>query len=444
MTMSEELITDIYNAFDPFRPLEPGDPFYVACHDVRGNDDVFRELGKKIVRSNQPTHQLYTGHRGVGKSTELKRLKAELERQGCTVVYFVADEDVDEEDTQYTDILLACTRHILEGLQDKANVSPLVNWLRSRWQALREVALTEFEFDDLQLNAQISQFAQLTATLRQVPSTRQKIREQVDIHSISLIDALNEFITEAKSRIGSPKLVVIADNLDRIVPIRREDGRSNHDEIFLDRSGQLRKLKCHVVYTVPISMVYSNRAAALRDSYGDCQVLPMMMVQQPTGAVHEPGLAKVKELIGRRVQTYAPALALESDIFDSRETLEHLCLSSGGHMREVMQLMQTAIDWTDALPIDHAAVRRAVTRARSNYRNTVDEDDWLKLAEVAYSKRVPNDAEYRTLLFNRCVLEYRHVDEGGDVKRWHDVHPLIKKIDEYKEALDSLKVKATP
>ena len=49
MTMSEELITDIYNAFDPFRPLEPGDPLYVSCHDVRGNDDVFRELGKKIV-----------------------------------------------------------------------------------------------------------------------------------------------------------------------------------------------------------------------------------------------------------------------------------------------------------------------------------------------------------------------------------------------------------
>ena len=33
-------------------------------------------------------------------------------------MYFAADrEDVDAEDTQYTDILLACTRHLLVGLQ---------------------------------------------------------------------------------------------------------------------------------------------------------------------------------------------------------------------------------------------------------------------------------------------------------------------------------------
>lgn len=36
--MSEELITNIYNAFDPFQPLEPDDPVYVDCHQVRGMD----------------------------------------------------------------------------------------------------------------------------------------------------------------------------------------------------------------------------------------------------------------------------------------------------------------------------------------------------------------------------------------------------------------------
>jgi hypothetical protein len=47
----------------------------------------------------------------------------------------------------------------------------------------------------------------LTATLRQVPSTRQKIREQVDIHSISLIEALNEFIAEAQRNLAAQELV---------------------------------------------------------------------------------------------------------------------------------------------------------------------------------------------------------------------------------------------
>jgi AAA ATPase domain len=437
VVQSFNLIADIYNAFDPFRPLEPGDPFYVVCNTMRGNDNVLWELGRKIERSNQATCQLYTGHRGVGKSTELKRLKADLESKGCRVVYFAVDDDIDETDAQYTDILLACTRHVLEELRDQANPSLLTQWLESRWQSLKDLALTEIKFGDMQLETQISQFAKLTATLRQVPSTRQTIREQVDIHSVSLLDALNEFIVEAKRKLGS-KLVVIVDNLDRILPMPRSEGRSNHDEIFLDHSGQLRRLDCHVIYTVPISLVYSNRAAALRDSYGDYQVVPMLMVKRRDGQDFPVGLEKVKELISQRVNQFASDLNLDTEIFDQAETVTRLCRMSGGHMREVMQLMQTACDWTDSLPIPVSAVQRAITRARDNYRNTVDEIDWQKLAEVSVRKLVPNDGDYRKLLFNRCVLEYREIDQNGDMICWHDVHPLIENIPEFQQAKNKL------
>lgn len=438
--MSEELITNIYNAFDPFQPLEPDDPVYVDCHQVRGDENIFRELGKKIIRSKQPTCQLYTGHRGVGKSTELKRLKKHLEEKGFFVVYFAADqEDIDSEDAQYTDILLACTRHILEELKNLASPKPLQEWLKGRWKSLEDLALTEVSLKAVSLETTISQFAKLTATLKAVPSTRETIRKQVDIHSISLIDALNEFITEAKTKLKDSKLAVIADNLDRIVPVTRADGRSNHDEIFLDRCGQLRALQCHVIYTVPISLVYSNRATQVRDNYGDCQVLPMIMVRNTDNSVYEPGLKTLKELIGKRVGQFAPNASLDTEIFDTSETIERLCLASGGHVREVMQLMQTALDWTDDLPITNNAVQRAITKARNNYRNAVDAEDWQKLAEVSVSKSIPNDLDYRNLLFNRCLLEYRQVDETGEIKRWHDAHPLIKEIDEFREALDTIK-----
>ncbi len=433
--MNPKLLDDIYNAFDPFRPLLPGDPFYVDCHAVRGNDDILRELGKKIERSNKPTCQIYTGHRGVGKSTELLRLRADLESKGIKVVYFAADDDIDEEDAQYTDVLLSCTRHILEDLQNQANPSPLTNWLKSRWQSLKDLALTEIKFDDLKIEQQVSQFAKLTATLRQVPSTRQKIREQIDIHSISLIEALNEFIQEATQKLATKKLVVIVDNLDRIVPSPRGEGRTNHDEIFIDRSNQLRGLECHVIYTVPISLVYSNRASVLRDNYGDCQVLPMLMVHQRNGDVYADGIAKVKELIHQRIAQFAQNMTLEQDIFDASETVEQLCLMSGGHLRELMQLIQGSLDWTDTLPISASALRRAIARARNTYRDTVDEGDWEKLAAVFKSKRIANDDDYRNLLFKRCVLEYRYTDTEGEMIRWHDIHPLLRGVEELQRYL---------
>lgn len=434
--MSYDLLAQIYNAFDPKRPLEPDSPFYVECHEVRGQENIINEVGKNIVLSDQPTYQLYTGHRGVGKSTELRRLRRYLEEQQRRVVYFEATDDLDETDVQYTDILLSCTRHLLEMLKAEANPRPLVNWLRSRWQALKELALTEVEFENLQLEGQIAQFAKLTATLRQVPSTRQKIRDQVDVHSVSLINALNEFIVEAQRNLRAKELVIIADNLDRIGIVSRDDGKTNHDTIFIDHSSQMCRLDCNVVYTVPISLVYSNRASQLRDNYGNCHVLPMVMVRLRDGTVHPRGLAIMKQLVRQRIGELTDR-ALVPEVFESDMVLESLCLISGGHIRELMQLVQTALNWTDQLPIRRQAMLRAIAKGREDYRNTVDEEDWDKLAEVAQTKRIPNDDEYRVLLFNRCVLEYSMVNQTDDdfqTVRWHDVHPLIRRLEAFEQA----------
>ncbi|MEG4091819.1 hypothetical protein [Microcoleus sp. Pol12B4] len=37
---SEKLLTNLYNAFDPFYPLPAGDPQYVDCREVRGDGDI--------------------------------------------------------------------------------------------------------------------------------------------------------------------------------------------------------------------------------------------------------------------------------------------------------------------------------------------------------------------------------------------------------------------
>ena len=116
--------------------------------------------------------------------------------------------------------------------------------------------------------------------------------------------------------------------------------------------------------------------------------------------------------------------------------LDRLCLVTGGHLRAVMILMQESINLIDQLPITRKAVERAIAISRNTYNNTVDGKDWDKLAEIAKSKKVINDEQYRQLLLDRCVLEYREVDSQ---KIWHDVHPLIKEIDEFQEACQRLK-----
>ncbi|MDJ0798512.1 MAG: AAA family ATPase [Calothrix sp. MO_167.B12] len=436
-----KFLRQIYNSFDPFQPLPAGDPAYVDCREVRGDGDILVEVGREILYSERMTTQLYAGHRGAGKSTELLRLQKFLDDNGCFVVYFPADEqDIEPEDAEYTDILLACTRHLLEALKD-ANPAPLLNWLKSRWQDLQDLALAEVAFDKLSVNLQIAQFAKITANLRTEPTQRHKIRQLVNPHTVSLIEALNEFIKDGKKNLpeGYEQLVVIADNLDRIVPVTQEDGRNNHDQIFIDRSEQLKALDCHVIYTVPISMVYSNRATDLRDIYGaDAQVLPMIMVQTPENEPHQRGIDKIKEVLQKRINRVKPEMSIV-EMFEEQEGLQQLCLMSGGHVRNLLLLMKEAIKYSDTLPIRNRALQRSISEARNTYRNTVYANEWGALAKVYETKQIENQELYRNLLFQRCVLEYRYLNEKEEIQCWYDIHPLIKGVKEFQNAYAAMK-----
>ncbi|MDJ0676209.1 MAG: ATP-binding protein [Calothrix sp. MO_167.B42] len=435
-----KFLRQIYNSFDPFQPLPAGDPAYVDCKEVRGDGDILVEVGRDILYSERMTTQLYAGHRGAGKSTELLRLQEFLDNNGCFVVYFPADEqDIEPEDAQYTDILLACTRHLIEGLKN-ANPAPLLNWLKSRWQDLQDLALAEVAFDKLSLNLQIAQFAKITANLRTEPTQRHKIRQLVNPHTVSLIEALNEFIKDGKKNLpeGYEQLVVIADNLDRIVPVPQEDGRNNHDQIFIDRSEQLKALDCHVIYTVPISMVYSNRATDLRDIYGaDAQVLPMIMVQTPDNQPFQRGIDKITEVLQKRINRVKPEMSIV-DMFEAQEGLQQLCLMSGGHVRNLLLLMKEAIKYSDTLPIRNRALQRSISEARNTYRNTVYHNEWEALARVYQTKQIENQELYRNLLFQRCVLEYRYINAEDEIQCWYDIHPLIKGIKEFQNAYTAM------
>ena len=60
-----------------------------------------------VFSPDEPTCELFTGHIGCGKSTELLRLKAELEQEGFHVVYFESSQDLEIGDVDITDIMLA-------------------------------------------------------------------------------------------------------------------------------------------------------------------------------------------------------------------------------------------------------------------------------------------------------------------------------------------------
>ncbi|MEI6065031.1 MAG: ATP-binding protein, partial [Pseudanabaena sp. ELA748] len=241
-------------------------------------------------------------------------------------------------------------------------------------------------------------------------------------------------------------LVVIVDNLDRVVPIRRGDGRTNHEEIFIDRAEQLRGLGCHVIYTIPISIAYS-RANDLANLYDrEPSVLPITAISTPDGKPYAEGRQELQDLIAKRVHRHAPDAKIFPDVFESEAVLSRLCAMSGGHVRDLLRLVRTAFDYIDELPLTKEAVDLAITGTRDTYRRSVeDEKEWQVLAQVARDKSLSGEAViYRKLLFSRCILQYAFLganeDGEADLLIWYDVHPLIRGIQQFQSALKTLPV----
>jgi hypothetical protein len=218
----------------------------------------------------------------------------------------------------------------------------------------------------------------------------------------------------------------------------KEEGKaSNYDEIYLNRSELMRGLACHVIYTVPIAMVYSERATRLEDIYDKPDVLPMIMVRNPDSSINQTGLGKLREVIIKRIQDIDPGLikVLETQIFADSKIIDQLCLMSRGHVRNLMQLIQRAVDWTDTLPISAEAVQKSIEEARETYAITVLDAQWSALAKVWTGKQANNNEQHLRLLLNRCLLEYRYYDAQGKLHRWHNIHPLIEDLEQFQDAL---------
>jgi len=400
---------------------------------------VLVELGKTIRFSDEPTCQLYTGHRGGGKSTELLRLKQDLETKGCTVVYFSAeDQDINPEDVEYTDILIACTRHLLETVQE-ADPRPVLSWFQERKQVLEDLLLTEINLSNAGAEVGIGDLGKISTSFKTQPTQRAKLRKALNPYTEKLIDALNQFIDDAKQKLPKDKqrLVLIADGLEKVTLITNEGGRTNHEEIFIDRAEQLKGLACDVIYTVPISLALSSRGTDLMEIYNcTLPVLPMIMTHDRRNDDYADGIKKLQQIIRMRVDAIeaAKGLALETEVFDSAETLKQLCLMSGGHVRNLVLLVQTAIKYNEEelLPINADALQQAIRQLRKTYRDTVDSGQWDLLAGVHSTKQIINDDEHRSLLFTRCLLEY------SEEESWHDVHPLLQDVSEFKTALGKM------
>ncbi len=426
MTLASNL-DEVYRVCDPDKPLSADDKRYVDLSKVRGTKVLATKIARRISRCDGSRfhQQLITGHRGCGKSTELLRLKKELEDKNFFVVYIDTEEVLDLVDLDYLDVMLSIAKQTEEALREQeifiseALLNDISDWFSEKIiESGQNTDITGSIKTETEAGAEIPFFAKLmakltaeikTASTRKV-TTRKKLKQE----QVVFTARLNNLLLDARHKVqaqGRTDLVLIVDGLEKMHYETLSDGLSTHNRLFVQHAEQLKAPQCHIIYTMPISLAYN---ANLGNDFDTPEIIPMVKMTPE-------GIASLHEVIGQRIDI---AATVEDASF-----IDELAHLSGGVMRDLIRLIRLATD-TDNEKISREDVDYASQTLIREYDRLLREDEVEQLEWVRENRRVTGDKVFERMLLLRLILEYHNGE------RWADLHPAITEIKWVKERLN--------
>ncbi len=160
----------------------------------------------------------------------------------------------------------------------------------------------------------------------------------------------------------------------------------------------------------------------------------MVPVQLSDGSECSEGVELLRQMVlARAFPTVQPSqrYALVGKVFDSGETLDRLCRVSGGHVRNLLQLLYSCLQKQDP-PLSRETLENVIVQRRHQLTLAIESDEWELLRQVSATKTVNGETKYQILLRSLWVFEYRY---GEDY--WFDVNPILADAKKFRETVNS-------
>jgi len=440
----EDLIRGFYNLIDPtkaisFSDTPPGDPgpdAYVADLHQDGFDVPRRALRNALDRMASADRYFFSGMRGAGKTTELRRLKADLEETGRWVVLYT---DLSEylplnAPVEIGDFLLVVVSALADEVERRfgenfKQIGPLARFVQFLQSEVKLEGLewsVETLLGRVGVKAKIKDNPSFKAQLQKV--TRGPI-DRIVAESRALVDGIVGFVRSsagsqpARTVTGLPlRVLLIVDSVERLQGIGDEAKKvfDSVENLFNAHRDKLRFTTLDVVYSVPPHI--SAMAAA-----GAGRVFTLSMVrvfERPRPGEHgrpsSEGIAKMISVIDKRSREWRSLIA-EPD-------MRELARMSGGDIRELFSLVRETLNLLDPdddthFPAPKAAIEQCI-KLRRNQFGTIPADHmtWLTRVVQTHDHGLQTAQDLGTLaqlLDGKLMLQYRNGEN------WYDVHPIL-------------------
>ena len=433
-------LKDAYNVCDVV-PLE-GEKiakYYIDLSEIRAS--IVRRVTTLLEFQEEASFStiLFTGHRGCGKSTELKRIQ-NLWEKDYHVIYLEVDEETDINDANYTDLYLIVIKQVEFTLRklglkfDQQLLNSFENWFKEITEENEESVEKSVSVESeasLEGGApfiaklMVKLLAQIKGSDKQKTTIRQTLEKDIS----RLKTDINRLLDDASGKLRKQNsaykgFLIIFDNLDRVPP-----SVANH--LFFDYATQLQELHCTIIYTVPISVLCSPKNP-LSLYKSNPNIVPMVNIYKLDRNsrnldYNQLGLEAMASLIEKRVDVDA--------VFNSRAELLELAKASGGHVRQLMQMMRSACQIAKTKEHDKILaedVIDAFKELQDQFTLFIPPDHYPLLAKVCINKDVSRDDIGQLMLFNTSVLEYI------ENKRWNYPNPVVIQDELFQQALDAI------
>lgn len=422
-------LREFFGAVDMHRPASP--KTYVALYDGAHGGDPVKDMATEVEWAFGESAQLFSGHRGTGKSTELRRLKKQLESEDYAVILCDMEDHLHlSSPVDVVDFLMAAMGALAEGVETlpgmdgknptrKGYLERLVTWWRD----------TEVEMPEISAKVGTSALApaaieaEIKLNLKENPDFKARLQQRFAQHVGELAKQARQFVADCIEEVRTTRknqsleLVVLFDSIEHIRGSTSEAEAviQSVERLFLTHADLLRFPGLHVVYTVPPWLPI--RAPGVAQEFATHRI-PCVSIFDRHGRPVKSGLDKLVEVVEKREPNWIRA-------FGQREALEKLAKESGGYLREFLRLVQETLRAARGrpLPVDPATLTRAVEKARRAYLPLTKQDAiWLSRVHQTKGVSLDNQAqlpELARLFENMLVLTYL---EG---REWYDVHPLV-------------------
>ena len=412
-----QFLKEFFNAVSN-RPLEPDDERYVSLYDgALADADPVQQLAQAVEWSTESV-RLFSGYRGAGKSTELRRLKRQLEGSGHLV--FLCDmEDYLNLSTavDVSDFLMAVAGSFDDAIRGK--YEDALGSSESYWERVFG-HLSSWKVEDASVSA-----AGFKASLKSDPTFKSRLQERMAGHLGSLVADVCQFcadrVAALRGHTDDPdrKVVLLLDSVEHIrgTFANAETVQSSVQNLFANHAEKLRIPDMHIVYTVPPYLkVLAPNISQLYDE-GGLQILPSFKLHEQDGTPIEQAYGIFEQVVRKRGDW-------QRLLGQDHAVLHRVIRNSGGHLRDLLGLLARVALLARALPVPESVVATAISRRKSEFLPIPNDDArWLATicetheVELQRLQELPSLARF---FDTHLVLCYRNGDE------WYDVHPLIK------------------